>query len=58
MNNPSGKILIADTQFLVVKSLKILLENDHRFVVSAVVNSKFELLKVLEHELCGLLITD
>lgn len=58
MNNPSGKILIADTQFLVVKSLKMLLESDHRFVVSAVVNSKFELFKVLEHELCGLLITD
>ena len=58
MNNSSNKIIIADSQFLVVETLKTLLENDARFNVSGIVNSKFELLKVLEHEICGLLITD
>ncbi|MDP3442877.1 MAG: response regulator, partial [Ignavibacteria bacterium] len=58
MTNSSHKIIIADSQFLVVETLKTLLENDERYIISDVVNSKFELLKVLEHELCGLLITD
>ena len=58
MNNSSHKIIIADSQYLVVEALKTLLGNDERFIISSVVNSKFELLKVLEHELCGLLITD
>jgi len=58
MNNSSHKIIIADSQFLVVETLKTLLGNDGQFIISGVVNSKFELLKVLEHELCGLLITD
>ena len=58
MTNSSHKIIIADSQFLVVETLKTLLGNDERFIISGVVNSKFDLLKVLEHELCGLLITD
>lgn len=58
MNDYSNKIIIADSQFLVVETLKTLLENEGRFVISSIVNSKFELLKVLKDEICGLLIID
>jgi len=58
MNDSSNKIIIADSQFLAVETLKTLLEKDGRFIISGVVNSKFELLKVLQYEICGLLITD
>lgn len=58
MTNSSQKIIIADSQYLVVEALKTLLGNDERFIIAGVVNSKYELLKILEHELCGLLITD
>jgi len=53
-----NKIVIADTQFLVVESLKSLLGNDERWSIAAVVSSQYELLKVLEKEACQLLITD
>lgn len=53
-----NKIVIADTQFLVVESLKSLLGNDERWSIAAIVNSQYELLKVLEKEACQLLITD
>jgi len=58
MNNSSKKIVIADTQFLVVETLKTILSADERFFVTGIVNSQTELIKVLENELCGLLITD
>ena len=58
MDNVSRKIIIADSQFLVVESLTTLLGNDGRFFISSVVNSRSELIKVLEAEICGLLITD
>lgn len=58
LNNSSTKIVIADTQFLVVETLKTILSADGRFFVASVVNSQIELIKVLENELCGLLITD
>jgi len=58
MNNSSKKIVIADTQFLVVETLKTILSADERFFVAGIVNSQTELIKVLENELCGLLITD
>lgn len=58
MNNSSTKIVIADTQFLVVESLKTILGCDERFFVAGIVNSQIGLFKVLENELCGLLITD
>ena len=51
------KIIIADTQFLVIEALNSLLTNDERFTVTKV-DSKYELLKVFENELVGLLITD
>jgi DNA-binding NarL/FixJ family response regulator len=52
------KIVIADTQFLVVETLKNILNQDERFSVAGIVHSQFELIKVLENEICGLLITD
>jgi len=58
MNNSSKKIVIADTQFLVVETLKTILSADERFFVSGIVNSQTALIKVLENEPCGLLITD
>ncbi len=58
MENSSKKIVIADSQFLVVESLKTILTADGRFLVSGIVNSQTELIKALENELCGLLITD
>jgi DNA-binding NarL/FixJ family response regulator len=58
MENSSKKIVIADFQFLVVESLKTILGNDDRFFVAGIVNSQAGLIKILEKELCGLLITD
>lgn len=58
MSHPSKKIVIADTQFLVVETLKTILSTDERFFVAGIVNSQTELIKVLKNELCGLLITD
>ena len=57
-NNSSKKIIIADSQFLVVETLKTILGNDERFIVADIVSSQSELLKALENELCELLITD
>lgn len=58
MNNSSTKIVIADTQFLVVETLKTILSADERFFIGGIVNSQIELIKVLENEHCGLLIID
>jgi DNA-binding NarL/FixJ family response regulator len=58
MSNPGYKIVIADTQFLVVEALKSLLGNDERFSIVGIVNTQQELYKVLDKESCHLLITD
>lgn len=58
MSNQEYKIVIADTQFLVVEALKSLLKNDERFYVAGIANSRYELHKILEKESCQLLITD
>lgn len=58
MSNQEYKIVIADTQFLVVEALKSLLKNDERFYVAEIANTQHELLKILEKESCQLLITD
>jgi len=52
------KVIIADQQFLIVESLKSLLQADERFSVAAVVSTKAELIKVLGGFKEGLLITD
>ncbi len=41
-----NKIVIADTQFLVVETLKTILSADERFFVAGIVNSQTELVKV------------
>ena len=58
MNNLSHKIVIADSQFLVVETLKNLLTTEGKYSIAAIVNSKYELYKTLEKETCNLLITD
>lgn len=58
MNDLINKILIADSQFLVVETLKTLLENDERFCLSGIVGSQRELYKLLAESNCNLLITD
>lgn len=58
MNNPEFKIVIADTQFLVVEALKSLFANNERFSIAGIVTKKNELLKVLEKKNCQLLIAE
>jgi DNA-binding NarL/FixJ family response regulator len=58
MRESGYKILIADTQFLVIEALKSLLKNDERFSIIEIVSSQYELNKVLEKEPCQLIITD
>jgi len=58
MSNSVNKIIIADTQFLVIEALKSLFGNDERFSTIEIVSSYYELHKFLEKESCPLLITD
>lgn len=58
MNNFPHKIVIADSQFLVVETLKNLLTAEGKYSIASIVNSKYELYKTLEKETCDLLITD
>jgi len=52
------KIVIADSQYLIVESLKALLNSDGRFKLTSVVNTKSDIIRSLESEKCELLITD
>ncbi|MDP3915108.1 MAG: response regulator transcription factor [Bacteroidota bacterium] len=58
MGDSVFKIVIADSQFLVIEALKSLLVNDKRFSIGGIVSTQYELQKVLEKESCQLLITD
>lgn len=58
MKASSYSIVIADTQFLVVESLKSLLGADERFSVTGVVLTYRELIKILDQSHTDLLITD
>lgn len=58
MNNSGYKIVIADTQFLVVEALKSLLANDERFSIAGIVTTRDELFNFLEKEPSQLLIAD
>ncbi len=58
MSSHLNRIIIADTQFLVVETLNTILNQDERFHVAGIVGSKHELFKALETEICSLLITD
>ncbi|HEY3371886.1 MAG TPA: response regulator transcription factor [Prolixibacteraceae bacterium] len=57
MSNPANRIIIADTQFLIVTALMVLLDGQAENTVEAV-SSAPELYKALEKETCQLLITD
>jgi len=52
------KVLIADNQFLITESLKIILQNDARFIVFKVVTEKDDLNKALKQDYASLLIID
>lgn len=58
MNNSLNKLVIADTQFLVVEALHHLLSLDSRFETIRVTDSKYDLMKMLAQESFCLLITD
>lgn len=58
MDSSLKKILIADTQFLIVEALKSVLGNDERFHISGIASTPYELRKILETNDCDLLITD
>jgi len=58
MGSYSNKIVIADTQFLVVETLRNILTENGRFEAVQIVDSRFELTKVLEQSGCDLIITD
>lgn len=51
-------ILIADTQFLVTTSLKIILEETGRYVVAGIVSNKYNLEKALSDDTLTMLILD
>jgi DNA-binding NarL/FixJ family response regulator len=52
------KVIIADNQFLITESLKIILQADGRFEVCGVAGEKNELIKLLGSEEISLLIVD
>jgi DNA-binding NarL/FixJ family response regulator len=58
MKDSINNIIIADSQFLVVDTMKTLLENDERFCLTGIVGSQHELYKLLAVSNCNLLITD
>lgn len=58
MENSKYKIVVADSQFLVVECLKILIENDLRFSLLSICKTQCELFKILRNESCDVLITD
>ncbi len=52
------KIIIADSQFLIVESLVHLLEDEKKYILCGIADSRYTLIKLLQHNLPDLLITD
>jgi DNA-binding NarL/FixJ family response regulator len=52
------KLLIADSQFLITESLKVLLSDNRRFKIIDVISEKSELIRILGLEKISLLIID
>ena len=52
------QVLIADSQFLITESLKIILQNDGRFLVNKVVSEKNDLIETLKLNNTAVLIID
>lgn len=58
MSSISKKIIIADTQYLVVETLRTILAGEDQITEVSVISSKYELTKALERDSYVLLITD
>ena len=52
------KILIADSQFLIVESLGRLIKEENRYVLCGIADNRYTLIKLLQHNSPDLLITD
>ena len=52
------KVIIADSQFLVVEALKSLIMTDHNYTLTGIAPAKYDLLKLLESNQADLLISD
>lgn len=52
------KIVIADSQFLVIESLEHLIEEENKYVLCGIADSRYSLLKLLQQNSPDLLITD
>jgi DNA-binding NarL/FixJ family response regulator len=52
------KIVIADSQFLVIESLEHLIEAENKYVLCGIADSRYSLLKLLQQDPPDLLITD
>jgi DNA-binding NarL/FixJ family response regulator len=52
------QVLIADSQFLITESLKLILQNDGRFFVDKVITEKNDLINILKLESTSILIID
>jgi DNA-binding NarL/FixJ family response regulator len=52
------KIVIADSQFLVVESLKHLIKAENKYVLCGIADNRYSLVKLLQQNSPGLLITD
>jgi len=57
-NDDSVRVLIADSHFLITESLKFILQNENKFIVSGIVVEKEELIVALTREYFSLLIID
>jgi DNA-binding NarL/FixJ family response regulator len=53
-----AQVLIADSQYLITESLKLLLQGDGRFVVNKVVTEKNDLIETLKLNITSILIID
>ena len=56
--NKTYNVIIADSQFLVVETLRLLIEKDKKYTLAGIAGTYEELLKLLEKIGNGLLITD
>jgi DNA-binding NarL/FixJ family response regulator len=52
------KIVIADSQFLVIESLKQLIKEEHKYVLCGIADSRYSLIKLMQLNTPDLLITD
>lgn len=56
--NKIYNVVVADSQFLVVETLRSLIEDDQRYTLAGIAGTRDELYKILEKARSGLLITD